>query len=366
MQNLQQDAGTLDVSLFHSFIKGVADMGNPSATKADRLVEMEFLLMDHPQGMTQAEIARRLGVDRSTISRYMGDIQAPVYEEGGKFFLDRGAYLLNLRFTLHEALGMHLAARLLAEAMDRQNAHAAGALRKIGQALARLAPQISLYVTASAEKIDDLARYENPTYMRVLEALTNGWAEGHKVRVWHRKSNADPVMEYVVSPYDIEPAAVGRSTYVIGLREPPGELRTLKIERIEHAELLREPYTIPAGFDPQALLRDAWGIWYTGEEPVEVVLRFSPAVASRVLETRWHPSQQVERQPDGGLLWRAWIAEPQEMMPWIRGWGAEVEVLEPPGVRDSLTREVSRLLQIYYPHLSGIDVYGQKTDSGEE
>jgi CRISPR-associated endonuclease/helicase Cas3 len=48
---------------------------------------------------------------------------------------------------------------------------------------------------------------------------------------------------------------------------------------------------------------------------VEVVLRFSPHVARRVQETRWHRSERTEPQPDGSLVWRAQIAEPKEMLP---------------------------------------------------
>ena len=124
-------------------------------------------------------------------------------------------------------------------------------------------------------------------------------------------------------------------------------MRTLKIERIRAAEITHERYDIPADFDPGKLLRDAWGIWYTDSEPVEVVLRFHPHVALRVKETRWHPSQRIEEQPDGYLLWRAQVAEPQEMLPWVRGWGAECEVVEPAELREALEREVGRLMVLY-------------------
>lgn len=48
-------------------------------SKSIRLNQIEVLLMDHPEGLTQAEIARRLGVNRSTILRNLADITAPVY-----------------------------------------------------------------------------------------------------------------------------------------------------------------------------------------------------------------------------------------------------------------------------------------------
>ena len=80
---------------------------------------------------------------------------------------------------------------------------------------------------------------------------------------------------------------------------------------------------------------------------MEVVLRFSPHVARRVQETRWHRSERTEPQPDGSLVWRAQIAEPKEMLPWIRGWGADVEVLGPEGLRGTLEAEVRKMARVY-------------------
>jgi CRISPR-associated endonuclease/helicase Cas3 len=318
--------------------------------KSSRLSEIEILLLQHPEGLTQTEIAARLGVNRSTVSRNLRDLEAPVYSDAGRLHLDRKGYLINLRLSLHEALSLHLAARLLATNLDRQNAHAASALRKISEAMQHLSPQLSGHIARSADAIDERANFDSPAYMRVLETLTEGWASGYKVRIWHRKSPFDPPACSTLSPYYIEPVAWGRSTYVIGLREQAGaptEVRTFKIERIEQAELLPERYTIPADFDPFHLLSDAWGIWYTDEEPVEVVLKFSPRVAGRALETRWHRSQKLEPQPDGSLVWRAQVASVQEMTPWIRGWGADVEVLAPASLRKEM-QAASRLVAENY------------------
>ena len=138
----------------------------------------------------------------------------------------------------------------------------------------------------------------------------------------------------IPAPYFIEPYAIGQAVHVIGLRHPPGKVRTLKVERLERIELLRETYTVPDDFDARSLLADAWGIWYTEAEPVEIVLYSHLRPAWRVQETRWHRSEQVAPQPDGYLLWRAWVAEPQEMLNWVRGWGADVEVVEPVEMRE--------------------------------
>ena len=42
-----------------------------AANKAERLLQIEALLLEYPDGLSQAEIARRIGVNRSTVYRYL-------------------------------------------------------------------------------------------------------------------------------------------------------------------------------------------------------------------------------------------------------------------------------------------------------
>ena len=319
-----------------------------AAGKAARLLQIQEMLLAYPEGLTQAEIARRLGVNRSTVTRYLPDVdEFCVYQQDdGRLAIDRDSYLSKVQLTLHEAMALHLAARLMATRTDKHNPHAASALRKLGLAMEKLAPRFSKHLIASAAVMDDQARRYDPVYLGVLETLTRSWSLGRKVRVWHRMADGQ-VFEYDFSPYFIEPYAVGHTSHVIGFREPPGALRTFKLERIQRVELTETLYTIPESFDPREVLANAWGVWYTEDEPVEVVLKFHPRVANRVRETQWHWSEQVEELADGGLIWRARIAEPQEMTPWIRGWGADVEVLEPAGVRSMVSGEARRLAEAY-------------------
>jgi CRISPR-associated endonuclease/helicase Cas3 len=312
--------------------------------KAERLLQIESLLLAYPDGLTQAEIARRIGVNRSTVHRYLPDLTGrfAVYEaDDGRLAIDRDHYLMNVRLTLHESMALHLAARLMATRTDKQNPHAAAALRKLGLALEKLAPRVAEHLSASAEVMEGQAQRHDPVYLNVLETLTRAWSDGRVAHLWHRLEDGQ-VYDYDFAPYFIEPYAVGQTTHVIGRREPPGALRTFKLERIQRIELTDRPYAIPPDFEPRELLADAWGIWYTEAQPVEVVLKFHPRVAHRVRETRWHRSEEVQDQPDGSLIWRARVAEVQEMIPWIRGWGADVEVLEPLELREKLGRPPSQ------------------------
>jgi len=320
---------------------------NRAENKTMRLDQIEALLMDHPEGMTQADLARRLGVHRSTILRNLADTHAPIYEDHHRFYLDREAYLVNLHLTLHEALSIHLAGRLMASCIDRRNPYAASMLRKLGISLEKLAPLISHFICSSADAFDDDSKRQDPHYLQVLEKITLAWAEKRKLQLWYRGAEEKVAKEYLFCPYYVEVGALGQAVYAIGRIEPQNEMRTFKIERVERIELLKQSYSIPKSFNPQQLFNNAWGIWYTDQPPVKIVLRFSSRVASRVKETRWHPTEEVVQQPDGTLLWSASIAEPREMQPWIRGWGADVEVLEPQELREKIKEETKILYQKY-------------------
>lgn len=86
-----------------------------------------------------------------------------------------------------------------------------------------------------------------------------------------------------------------------------------------------------------------------GDEVNEVVLRFAPEVNAQVRERQWHPSQTLEATPAGGCLLRVQVAEPLEMKPWIRSWGAQVEVLAPGWLRADLAVEMRQAAALYIP-----------------
>src|SRR5690606_30888879 len=91
----------------------------------------------------------------------------------------------------------------------------------------------------------------------------------------------------------------------------------------------------------------AWGIWYSDDEPEEVVLRFSRSVAHRVRETTWHYAEETQELPDGSLEWRAPVAAWQEMLPWVRGWGGDVQVMAPEELRKEIAKTVVHLATQY-------------------
>ncbi len=316
-------------------------------TRTSRLRQLEELLASAPQGLTAIELAEQLGVDRRTVYRdldFLSTQDIPLWQDEGRFGLNRTRYLATVRLSFHEALALVLAGLLLSRTIDERNVHVIAALRR----LATIMPnQLSAHLERAANRVQ--GRSADQPQVGVLEAIAEGWATGHKVRVLYRSPRSGEVRPRVIAPYTVEPTAVG--IYVIGYDDWAHDIRTFKIERLEHAEILDEPYGIPADFDPETYLSTSWGIM-TSREMFEVVLRFSPSVSSRVRERCWHPTQTIDPAPDGGCILRVRVSEPLEMQPWIRSWGAQVEVLAPDWLRERVADELRRASDRYWlaPH----------------
>jgi predicted DNA-binding transcriptional regulator YafY len=122
-------------------------------------------------------------------------------------------------------------------------------------------------------------------------------------------------------------------------------MRTFKIERIRDVSLTPDGFDAPDA-EIDGMFERAWDI-IADQDPVDVVLRFSPAVASRVREARWHPSERVSEEADGSLRWQATVAGPIEIRIWILGWGDDVEVLAPESLRDEVAARLRRAADRY-------------------
>jgi proteasome accessory factor B len=310
--------------------------------RSARLRQIENLLLLNPQGLSAIDLAQQLYIDRRTIYRdldFLSTQGVPVWQGEGRFGIQPTRYLATVRLTFHEAMALALAGLMLSRALDERQPHVIAALRRLA---VTLPPPLTASLERAATRVG--TRPENAAQVAVLEILTEAWATGHKVRIGYRSPSSGQLRERVLSPYTLEPATSG--IYVIGQDDWANAIRTFKLERLESAQLLDETFAIPEDFDPEVYLATSWGIM-AGDHEAEVVLRFTAQATPYVRERRWHASQQVELAADGGCILRVKVSEPQEMQPWIRSWGSQVEVLEPAGLRQSIAEELCRAMDLY-------------------
>jgi predicted DNA-binding transcriptional regulator YafY len=325
-----------------------SDRGGAKWDRAARYLKIAMLLRDHPDGMTAQGLADRIGVAKRTIYRDLDamdlDAGLPIWNDKGRFGLEGEAFLPPLALTLHEATTLFLAARMLAKASDEHDTELIGAFVKLAQILP---PVLAQHIE---ETVDAFATTPaNERFTRVFRVLAEAWAQRRVVEIEYDAGVYDPSKgprRTRVQPLAIEPSALTHALYLMGWDESRKARRTFKVERIISASLTPDTFEPPPGAATAKDLLRAWDV-IADEDPVRVVIRFSPSVAKRAAETRWHPSQELEDQPDGSLLWRGQVAGMREIKIWILGWGADAEVLEPLDLRTDIAAEMAKAAALY-------------------
>jgi predicted DNA-binding transcriptional regulator YafY len=319
----------------------VVDMSR-LANRTARLRQLEELLLLSSGGLSAAELAAQLLVNRRTVYRDIDFLSAqgvPLWQQDGRFGINRTRYLATVRLSYQEAIALVLAGLLLARTLDERNPHVIAALRRLATTL----PDIpNSQLKRAAERVEGY--HTNPAQVAVLETIAEGWGSGRKVRVAYRSPRSSELRQRVIAPYALEPTA--SAIYIICHDEWAGAIRTFKLARLESAQLLDEAYAIPPDFDPEAHLAGSWGIM-SGEQVTEVILRFNAAAKPFVAERQWHPSQHIQATPDGGCLLNVQVSEPLEMQPWIRSWGPQVEVIAPQWLREHTAADLQQAAAQY-------------------
>jgi predicted DNA-binding transcriptional regulator YafY len=329
-------------------VNTIADRGGAKWDKAARYLRIAMLLSDHPDGLSAQDLADRIGVSKRTVYRDLksmdSDAGLPIWEDSGRYGLESGAFLPPLALTLHEATTLFLAARLLAKVSDEHDTELIGALVKIAQILP---PVLAEHIEAT---VDVFSRTPpNARFTTVFRVLAEGWAKQRVVEIEYDAGVYDASKgnrKAKVRPLAIEPSALTHALYLLAWDEGRKARRTFKVERILSASLTPATFEPIEGYSAADELALAWDV-IADEDPLNVVIRFSPVVAKRAAETRWHPSQETEFQPDGSMLWRATVAGMREIRIWIMGWGADCEVLAPDSLRDDVATELSRAAALY-------------------
>ena len=220
--------------------------------KGERVAQLELLLRAHPEGLRRSDIARRLSVHRSTISRYIDELSSmtDIYEDSGllkiKISDDEQE---TMALSVYESIALNLGAESLSNNVNIINPHLASALRKISMNMRSYAPKVSDNMLVVAEKIDqESTSHYNKKYNNILDNLIDAWVSGRIIKLVDNLDN-----EYQIAPYFIgfkEENATRQPITLTGRLRHTKEIVTIDIHTIKSAVILDETFTIPDNLKP--------------------------------------------------------------------------------------------------------------------
>ena len=178
----------------------------------------------------------------------------------------------------------------------------------------------------------------------VYETILQAQQERRVIRIEYRSLTEQKLLSMRLHPYCMFFGT--RAWYIAGWSSAHGSVRTFHLGRIVNCQITDGTFQVPPRFTLEKYHGNAWRMIRCGPDQV-VRLRFSSLVAQNVAEVRWHATQQMYLRPDGRLDFEVTVAGIDEILWWILGYGAEVEVLESPELRQKVFRHARRLVAMY-------------------
>ena len=319
--------------------------------KGERVAQLDLLLHSHPEGLRRSEIARRLGVHRSTISRYVDELKQyiDIYEDNNLIKIQPREGDENISLSVYESLAFNLSAEILATNSEFQNPHLASGLRKIAMNMRSYAPKISDNIIGLAESIDrevHSKREQNGPFNTVLEVLIDSWVSGKIVRIQHFSNGEEIETEF--APYFIgfREEDDGRNPIsVTGRLRHTAAITTIDIGAITTAIILDETYTIPDNLKPFHKQHEE--TLYDSIDFIPLVMKIRERSALNSFRQINHSTPRFETNTRGETICRMEAENSIELFLRIIQCGDSVEILEPDSFRKKFKQLIKKILSIY-------------------
>ena len=108
------------------------------------------------------------------------------------------------------------------------------------------------------------------------------------------------------------------------------------------------PARRPERFDLRKYIKeDAAFAYPVTKGHIRLEARFEKAAAHHLQESRLSRDQEYENDGDDHAIVRATVPDSSEIRWWLLGFGQQVEVLKPEGLREEFASTARRLAEIY-------------------
>lgn len=121
--------------------------------------------------------------------------------------------------------------------------------------------------------------------------------------------------------------------YCVAFDHARNEKRTFAVDNITQPDVLAKTFIKPRDFSIEAFAAASISGVLSGTESVEVQVRFDARVAKAAIAARVIAERSIDKQPDGRVDITYRVADSDELVRWVFGWGAQAEIIAPPAVR---------------------------------
>lgn len=303
-------------------------------------------ILEARYGATVDELATECEVTRRTVYRDLDAITAAGYplvpeRQGDGTVLYRFVTgfknLPPITFSLQELMTLYLCRGQLGFLQGTPFQEDLDAI--FGRIRSSLPPRSVAHLERIAEAVAPrfLGVHDYRAQHDVLAALREALLFQYRIRLHYTPARREPEI-YLFDPYTL--LFTQGALYLGGYAHNREALRLFLLDRVQEVELTKERFDVPEDFSAEQLTGGAFGL--VREEPMTIRVRIAREIAHLATERLWHPSQQVERLPDGSVTLSLEAGGKTEILAWLYGFIPHVEVLEPVELRDAFVAGLSQ------------------------
>lgn len=316
----------------------------------ERLLQIDNLLRSSTK-QTSNSLAEALEVSERTIrsdiaflrDRYSAPIE--FRRAQGYHYQDKEWRLPTITLSRGELFAITLGASMLEAYAGSTYA------QELRSAIARLSEQLPEQTSVDLQQLANervvfRSGAEINLNPEVWHQLENACRIQQSVQMTYYTASRDAVSERKLDPYVLH-IYRGTNPYVIGYCHKRKEIRCFRVDRIKSLQALNESFVRAPTFDA----RDHLELIFqheVGSVPVDIVIWFDACTAPFIRERRWHPTQELQENPDGSVTLFMTVSGLHDLKRWVMGYGKGAVVKQPPELEELVKQEAEGMLRQYY------------------
>jgi len=213
---------------------------------------------------------------------------------------------------------------------------------------------LSSYLGLDVHQLEKKISLKNVRYFNVqpdvFDTVLQGLSHGKKLSIAYRSVHTGEHSQRIINPLHL--VLYMGNWHLLAHCEKRKGLRDFALSRITTIQILDTTIdTDLESLDIEKEMDSAYGIFFAGRKE-KVVLRFQRKIADYVREQVWFPGQTLSAQENGDVILSFSVTDYREVVREILSFGAEVEVIEPQGLRQAVIEHIDQLSQLYRPEKS--------------
>ena len=190
-----------------------------------------------------------------------------------------------------------------------------------------------------------------PSGQKWLTTLMDAMLSGEEILLEYRKSTSDASEPLHVRPYALK--EFEKRWYLIGHCLERGAIRMYGLDRIQSIVLEGKTFTMPSGFDVDALFAGSFGSYLPreGQKAEEICLRATPREARYLRDLPLHRTQEEtdgsEGTPERPVVFRYRMIPDDNLVLELCRHGDRIEILRPASLAARVAREHARASALY-------------------